>query len=309
MLALLLPAWVPLRVVADRLWYTDSSITRRAYARSSDSRRPGTPARFAHQAPRRLGEAEHVRQVRLRHPPSRPRPHRLPDLLPRRRGPRPGVLGVQGRHDQLTVTVGENPVPNRSQDPPQPVVHLLIRSRVQGAIADHSTPEGTRRSGGLSRGVRPDPWPLLASPLASPRLARQVVGMPCLVAWRASRSSRRALNMNRTSTATTMTTPTQPRTGFGHASCWAIHANVARATMLTGAATKIVTVVRRLVQAFGARSARLHSWYPVTPSTAAMRPGAIASCGSPVMSRSTAAGTRITSAIPWPVLEVFTCGC
>ena len=42
----LLPAWVPLRVVADRLWYTDSSITRRAYARSSDSRRPGTPARL-----------------------------------------------------------------------------------------------------------------------------------------------------------------------------------------------------------------------------------------------------------------------
>ena len=29
-----------------RLGYTDSSITRRAYARSSDSRRPGTPARL-----------------------------------------------------------------------------------------------------------------------------------------------------------------------------------------------------------------------------------------------------------------------
>ena len=49
----------------------------------------------------RLGEAEYLGCVRLRHQAGHPRPDRLPGLVPGRRRPRPGVHREQDPHGQL----------------------------------------------------------------------------------------------------------------------------------------------------------------------------------------------------------------
>jgi hypothetical protein len=88
--------------------------------------------------------------------------------------------------------------------------------------------------------------------------AHQPVGVPRPVAWRASRSSRRAVTTSQTSIATTKTNPTNPTARFGQEALMATHANIPSVTMLTGTITKIATVVRRLVQALGGGSGRRH---------------------------------------------------